>query len=80
MSSSPQCSSRHSDEFPSSIASVKNRPQRLNLPLDHDFLPLQKEEEEKEQERVRDQVICMIFDLPESTQFYKGTGVSNVRV
>uniref|UniRef100_A0AAV1UKT0 VASt domain-containing protein n=1 Tax=Peronospora matthiolae TaxID=2874970 RepID=A0AAV1UKT0_9STRA len=71
MSSSSQSSSRHSDEFPSSMASVKSRPQRLTLPLDHDFLPLPKEDEEKEQERVRDQVICMIFDLPESTQFYK---------
>ncbi|GMF28431.1 unnamed protein product [Phytophthora lilii] len=69
-------SSRNSDEL--SLASTCDERPRLNLPLDKEFLPLDspvqdEHEKEQEQERVRDQVICMIFDLPESTQFYEGT-------
>uniref|UniRef100_H3HB91 VASt domain-containing protein n=1 Tax=Phytophthora ramorum TaxID=164328 RepID=H3HB91_PHYRM len=56
-------SSRNSEEL--SLASTCDG---LNLPLDREFLPLQ---DEQEQEQVRDQVICMIFDLPQSTQFYQ---------
>ena len=60
--------SRNSDEV--SLASTCDHPPRVNLPLDREFLPLQTD---KEKENVRDQVICMIFDLPESTRFYDGT-------
>lgn len=67
--------SRNSDEL--SLASTcDDRTPRLNMPLDKEFLPLDsptQDEAEQKQEQVRDQVICMIFDLPESTQFYEGT-------
>ncbi|CAI5717958.1 unnamed protein product [Peronospora destructor] len=48
------------------LASTCDDQPRVNLPLDREFLPLQ-----TDKENVRDQVICMIFDLPESTQFYE---------
>ncbi|KAG6582817.1 GRAM domain-containing protein 1A [Phytophthora cinnamomi] len=70
MSSSSHRGSRNSDEL--SLASTCD--DRLNLPLDKEFLPLDsptQDEAQQEQEQVRDQVICMIFDLPESTQFYE---------
>lgn len=58
-----------------SLASTCDDRPGLNLPLDKEFLPLdsttQDERAEQEQEEMRDQVICMIFDLPESTQFYQ---------
>ncbi|GMF49195.1 unnamed protein product [Phytophthora fragariaefolia] len=66
--------SRNSDEL--SLASTcDDQASRLNLPLDKEFLPLSsptQDEAEQAQQQVRDQVICMIFDLPESTQFYEG--------
>jgi hypothetical protein len=76
-SNSMSCSShRNSDEL--SLASTCDDRPGLNLPLDKQFLPLdsptEDERDEKDQEHVRDQVICMIFDLPECTQFYQGTG------
>ncbi|KAK1930550.1 Protein VASCULAR ASSOCIATED DEATH 1 [Phytophthora citrophthora] len=71
--SSGRSSRNESDEL--SLASTCDDQPRLNLPLGKEFLPLdngaQSEREEQEQEQMRDQVICMIFDLPESTQFYQ---------
>ncbi|KAF4150309.1 VAD1-like StAR-related lipid transfer domain [Phytophthora infestans] len=68
--SSSHHSRKESDEV--SLASTCDDRPRLNLPLDKEFLPLESPTpQEKEQEQVRDQVICMIFDLPESTQFYQ---------
>ncbi|ETL83291.1 hypothetical protein L917_16743 [Phytophthora nicotianae] len=68
--SSSHRSRKESDE--ESLASTCDERPRLNLPLDKEFLPLESPtQDEKEQEQVRDQVICMIFDLPESTQFYQ---------
>ncbi|TMW66523.1 hypothetical protein Poli38472_004288 [Pythium oligandrum] len=61
----------------------RRRRSELNLPLDGDFVPLQNAEaasaandpEDDDSDRVRDQVreevICMIFDLPKCTRFYK---------
>ncbi|KAG6968806.1 hypothetical protein JG687_00003548 [Phytophthora cactorum] len=61
---------KESDEL--SLASTCDDRSRLNLPLDKEFLPLESPtHDDREQEQVRDQVICMIFDLPESTQFYQ---------
>ncbi|CAH0490714.1 unnamed protein product [Peronospora farinosa] len=59
-------SSGNSDEL--SLASTCDEKMRVDLPSDREFVPL---ETDKEKENVRDQVICMIFDLPESTQFYQ---------
>ncbi|KAE9038167.1 hypothetical protein PR001_g5712 [Phytophthora rubi] len=60
--------SRNSDEL--SLASTCD--DRVNLPMDKEFLPPDSPtQDEMKQEQVRDQVICMIFDLPESTQFYE---------
>eukprot|EP00644_Phytophthora_capsici_P001073 jgi/Phyca11/509325/fgenesh2_kg.PHYCAscaffold_43_\ len=71
--SSGRSSRKESDEM--SLASTCDDQPGLNLPLDKEFLPLdsttQDERAEQEQEEMRDQVICMIFDLPESTQFYQ---------
>ncbi|CAH0476742.1 unnamed protein product [Peronospora belbahrii] len=50
------------------LADTCNNESHVNLPLEKELLPLQ---EEKEKEKVRDQVICMIFDLHISTEFYK---------
>ncbi|KAG7380633.1 hypothetical protein PHYPSEUDO_006974 [Phytophthora pseudosyringae] len=72
-SMSPSRSRKESDEL--SLASTCDDRPGLHLPLDKEFLPLdsptQDRTDEQEQEQVRDQVICMIFDLPESTQFYQ---------
>ncbi|KAG7399467.1 hypothetical protein PHYBOEH_008839 [Phytophthora boehmeriae] len=63
-------SSKDSDDV--SLASTCEGRPSLQLPTDQEFLPMDKDEDgDEEQERVRDQVICMIFDLPESTQFYQ---------
>ncbi|KAF1315974.1 hypothetical protein FI667_g15706, partial [Globisporangium splendens] len=51
----------------------------LNLPLDKEFVPLAHHDDDEEDEEegdlvrddVRDDVICMIFDLPRSTKFYQ---------
>lgn len=48
----------------------------LNLPLDGEFRPLPCEEEPGDEAAARDQrrheVLCMMFDLPETTTFYQG--------
>ncbi|RLN49858.1 hypothetical protein BBJ29_003119 [Phytophthora kernoviae] len=71
--SSRRSSRKDSDEV--SLASTCEDRPRLNLPMDKEFLPVDSSardgDGDEEQERVRDQVICMIFDLPESTQFYQ---------
>lgn len=65
-------SRKESDEL--SLASTCDDRPRRKVPLDKEMISSDistQNEQEKEQEQMRDQVICMIFDLPETTQFYQ---------
>ncbi|GAB9468490.1 hypothetical protein Gpo141_00005806 [Globisporangium polare] len=81
--SNASAGSRSRSRGRSSTATSAERDALLNLPLDKEFVPLAHHEDEDDEEEeggeetdvvrddVRDDVICMIFDLPHTTKFYQ---------